>query len=103
MWLWIKKLLKPRWIVSYDCEECVNTYCGQCGRGVAEADYFYTWKSAMRAAEEWARQGEDDDLPNVINVTTIGGHTTVVRQYIGTDNVKHDASIFASIDLRTSW
>jgi hypothetical protein len=105
MMLWLKKLLKPRWVVSYDCEECCNHYCGQCGRGVAEANYCYTYKGAMKDAREWIDQAKsnDDEYEYNLVVTEIEGHTTVVWHWKHPKFGEGDCSVFASIDKRRYW
>lgn len=107
MLLWLKKLIKPKWYVSYDCEECCNHFCGQCGRGVQEGNYCYTYKGAMKDALEWVRQSvpevEDGDSDYEFPVITeINGHTTVGARYKPNGEKGH-CPIFASIDLRQHW
>jgi len=103
MFLWIKKLYKPKWFVSYDCEECCNHYCGCCGRGVQEGNWFYTKRAAIAAAHEWLGQiVENDSTPHEFIVTEIEGHTTIAVEY-EYEGKKHGSSMFASIDARRYW
>lgn len=113
MLLWLKKLLKPRWVVSYDCEECMNHFCGACGRGVSEANYFYTKKAAIKDAEEWVNQQRQDvdhvkyELVHTETVDTSGDmkgyvHRTIVLHY-NDDGREGDCSIFACVDSRRYW
>lgn len=59
---WLKRLLgiKPMWACEYVCTGCREQYCGDCGRGVADCDYFYTKEEALFAAEDWVCQQEGD-------------------------------------------
>lgn len=102
MFLWIKKLVKTRWYVSYDCEQCANHYCGGCGRGVQEGNWFYTKRAAMADATRWVRESIEDDPNYKLVVTELGGHTTIACHY-NIDGEEGDCEIFASIDPRQYW
>lgn len=104
MWFWLKKLLKPKWIVEECCMECYDRhYCGGCGRGIDSfGGYFYTYKAAVKAATEWVEQAVPDKDEFKIVVTEIGGHTTVMAHYSGPSG-EFDYNIFATVDERRYW
>lgn len=106
MLLWLKKLLYTRWFVSYDCEQCVNHYCGGCGRGVQEGNWFYTKRAAMADAKKWVVSSifelENLEPGYELIETEIEGHTTIVCHY-KIDGQEGDCEIFASVDPRTYW
>lgn len=107
MLLWLKKLLKPKWLVEECCMECYEKhYCGGCGRGIDSfAGYFYTYKSALKAATEWVEQQQDNEefVEYKIVVTEISGHTTVMLHFTQRSGEEGDCTMFATIDERRYW
>ena len=100
--LWIKKLLRRRWYVSYDCEECTNHFCGSCGRGVQEGNLYWTKKGAIKAGEDWLRQNlSDSAYQQRIVHTELDVHLTIVMLYVDENSVERQYSFFASVDPRS--
>jgi hypothetical protein len=104
MLLWFKKLVKSRWFVDYVCSECENHYCGSCGRGVAEGNWFYTKRAAMADAENWVREtlGDTED-PNYEFAIEYEGDQTNVLFYYNNDGKKTVCNLYATVSPRKYW
>lgn len=106
MFFWLKKLLKPKWIVEECCDECYERhYCGGCGRGIdCFAGYFYTYKAAEKVAREWVEQqrGEDTETEYEVIVTKKVEGVTVTLHY-DTKTASGDCTKFATITKRRYW
>lgn len=100
MWLWIKKLTKPKWWVTYGCGECEDHYCGSCGRAVQEGNYFWTKAGAIKAGEEWLRQVEDNTL--TIRHTQEGDGVVISLHYMH-EGVEQTSTLFATVSPRQGY
>lgn len=106
MLLWLKKLLKPKWLVEECCSECYERhYCGGCGRGIDSfAGYYYTYAAAEKAAREWVEQqrGEDTDTEYEVVVTKKNEGVEVTLRY-DTATTSGECTHFALISERRYW
>lgn len=106
MLLWLKKILKPKWLLEEVCDECYERhYCGGCGRGIdCFAGYFYTYAGAEKAAREWVEQqrGEDTDTEYEVIVTKRPENIVVSLRY-DTKTESGECTMSALISERRYW
>src|SRR5690348_4662555 len=107
MLLWLKKLLKTRWYVDYVCADCENHYCGGCGRGVQEGNWFYTYRAAMVDAKKWVNDQIDDGHGDIddhyeLDIEQVGEQTNVVLKYKDGERIT-ELIRYATISPRRYW